>query len=126
MKQYQKNNSIPSVWFDIILMLLACVAGSTDILSYFRLGHAFTANMIGNMVLLGISIGKGALSTSLYRFASLVGFFIGVFIGALIVVQKKRVDLLGCISKCRIKKKNKFGKLNPYYHDTRRISSTCR
>jgi len=32
----------------------------------------------------------------------------------------------GCISKCRIKKKNKFGKLNPYYHDTRRISSTCR
>ncbi len=90
MKQYQKIKSNPSLWFDATLMLLACVAGSTDILSYFRLGNVFTANMTGNIILLGISIGQGALSTSLYRLISLFGFIMGVFIGALIVVNKKR------------------------------------
>ncbi len=77
-------------WFDAMLMLLAGVAGSTDILSYYRLGHVFTANMTGNLILLGISIGQGELSTSLYRLTSFAGFILGVFIGSLIVVNRKR------------------------------------
>ena len=90
MKTYQKIQSVSYHWFDVMLMLLACVAGSTDIISYYRLGHVFTANMTGNVILLGISIGQGELFTSLYRVASLAGFFVGVFIGALIVENKNK------------------------------------
>jgi len=90
MKTYQEIQSTSYRWFDVMLMLLSCVAGSTDIISYYRLGHVFTANMTGNVILLGISIGQGELSTSLYRVASLAGFFAGVFIGALIVENKSK------------------------------------
>ena len=90
MKTYQKIQSVSYNWFDVMLMLLACVAGSTDIISYYRLGHVFTANMTGNVILLGISIGQGELSTSLYRVASFAGFFAGVFIGSLIVENKNK------------------------------------
>lgn len=85
MKQYQKIHYTSSAWFDLMLMLLACVAGSTDVISYYRLGNVFTANMTGNVILLGLSIGNGELHTSLLRLASLAGFIIGVFISALIV-----------------------------------------
>ena len=76
--------------FDVMLMLLTCVAASTDVISYFRLGNVFTANMTGNAILLGLSVEKGALSISLLRLSSLLGFIIGVFIGSLIVTNKKK------------------------------------
>jgi uncharacterized membrane protein YoaK (UPF0700 family) len=41
---------------DILLLMLAVAAGSTDGWSYFGLGHAFVANMTGNTVLLGIAV----------------------------------------------------------------------
>lgn len=90
MKQHHSINYSSYGWFDAMLMLLAGVAGSTDILSYYRLGHVFTANMTGNLILLGISIGQGEFSTSLYRLTSLAGFIVGVFIGSLIVVNRKK------------------------------------
>ena len=90
MKTYQEIQSTSYRWFDVMLMLLSCVAGSTDIISYYRLGHVFTANMTGNVILLGISTGQGELSTSLYRVASFAGFFAGVFVGALIVENKNK------------------------------------
>lgn len=90
MKQHYAIKHQSYAWFDAMLMLLAGVAGSTDILSYYRLGHVFTANMTGNLILLGISIGQGELSTSLYRLTSLAGFIVGVFIGSFIVVNRKR------------------------------------
>ena len=90
MKTYQEIQSTSYRWFDVMLMLLSCVAGSTDIISYYRLGHVFTANMTGNVILLGISIGQGELSTSVYRVASFAGFFAGVFVGALIVENKNK------------------------------------
>ena len=90
MKRYQKMHYTSSGWFDVMLMLLTCVAASTDVISYFRLGNVFTANMTGNAILLGLSIGKGELSISLLRLSSLLGFIIGVFAGAIIVTNKKK------------------------------------
>lgn len=69
MKTYQEIQSNSHRWFDVMLMLLSCVAGCTDIISYYRLGHVFTANMTGNVILPRISIEQGELSTSLYRVA---------------------------------------------------------
>jgi len=71
-------------------MLLAGVAGSIDVMSYYRLGHVFTANMTGNTILLGLSIGQGELSSSLHSLAALAGFLIGAFAGAFIVENTKK------------------------------------
>lgn len=79
-----------STWFDIMLILLAAVAGSIDVMSYYKLGHVFTANMTGNTILLGLSIGQGKVASSLHSLAALAGFFTGAFIGAFIVENSKR------------------------------------
>jgi uncharacterized membrane protein YoaK (UPF0700 family) len=77
-------------WFEVMLVLLACVAGSVDVMSYFRLGHVFTANMTGNTILLGLSIGQGKMAASLHSLAALGGFFAGSLIGAFIVENTTR------------------------------------
>jgi uncharacterized membrane protein YoaK (UPF0700 family) len=79
-----------SIWFDIMLILLASVAGSVDVMSYYRLDHVFTANMTGNTILLGLSIGQGKLANSLHSLAALAGFITGAFIGAMIVENTKK------------------------------------
>jgi uncharacterized membrane protein YoaK (UPF0700 family) len=73
-----------------MLILLASVAGSIDVMSYYRLDHVFTANMTGNTILLGLSIGQGKLASSLHSLGALAGFFAGAFAGALIVENKKK------------------------------------
>lgn len=79
-----------SIWFDMMLILLASVAGSIDVMSYYRLGYVFTANMTGNTILPGLSIGQGKLSSSLHSLAALAGFISGAFVGALIVENTKK------------------------------------
>jgi uncharacterized membrane protein YoaK (UPF0700 family) len=79
-----------SVWFDVMLILLASVAGSIDVMSYYRLNHVFTANMTGNTILLGLSIGQGKLASSMHSLVALAGFFSGAFAGALIGEKKKK------------------------------------
>ncbi|MGN6265600.1 MAG: YoaK family protein [Ginsengibacter sp.] len=86
----KNSNRRTSVWFEIMLVLLACVAGSIDVMSYYRLGNVFTANMTGNTVLLGLSIGQGNVASSLHRLAALAGFFLGALIGAYIVENTKK------------------------------------
>lgn len=79
-----------AIWFDIMLVLLACVAGSVDVMSYYRLGHVFTANMTGNTILLGIAIGQGKMASSLHSLAALGGFFTGALAGAAIIENTKK------------------------------------
>lgn len=77
-------------WFEIMLVLLACVAGSVDVMSYYRLGNVFTANMTGNTILLGLSIGQGNVASSLQRIAALAGFFSGALVGAYIIENTQK------------------------------------
>ncbi len=77
-----------SNWFDAILVLLASVAGSIDVMSYFQF-HTFTANMTGNTILLGLSIGEGKLESSMHSVTALLGFISGIFMGAFIVEKKE-------------------------------------
>ncbi|HSN10073.1 MAG TPA: YoaK family protein [Hanamia sp.] len=79
-----------TIWFEIMLVLLACVAGSVDVMSYYRLGHVFTANMTGNTILLGLAIGQGKMASSLHSLAALAGFFTGTLIGASIIENTKK------------------------------------
>lgn len=63
---------------------LACAAGATDAMSYLSLGHVFTANMSGNIVLLGIAISTGRLQQMLPHMLPLLSFAIGVVAGGFI------------------------------------------
>src|ERR1700687_3239708 len=59
---------------DALLLTLTAATGSVDAVSYLGLGRVFTANMTGNLVLLGIAIGQGQLPEALRSVVALVGF----------------------------------------------------
>ena len=63
---------------DTMVLVLTWAASGVDALSYFGLGHVFTANMTGNTVLLGLAIGQGQGLAALRSIIALAGFVIGV------------------------------------------------
>jgi uncharacterized membrane protein YoaK (UPF0700 family) len=67
------------------VLLLTWAAGTVDAISYLGLRHVFTANMTGNAVLLGISIGQGQGLAATRSLLALLAFIVGVALGALLV-----------------------------------------
>jgi uncharacterized membrane protein YoaK (UPF0700 family) len=63
---------------DVILILLAFGAGAVDAISFLGLGRVFTANMTGNIVLLGLAAGSSAGSEATRSGISLVAFIAAV------------------------------------------------
>ncbi|OJU81307.1 MAG: hypothetical protein BGO11_08975 [Solirubrobacterales bacterium 70-9] len=59
-----------------LVLVLTLGTGAVDAVSYFSLDHVFTANMSGNMALLGIGIanGLGSVTGNIYAFG---GFVLG-------------------------------------------------
>ena len=72
---------------DLLLVALAFGAGAVDAISYLGLGKVFTANMTGNIVLLGVAVGAGAGSTVVRSAVSLVAFVGGVLAATLITAR---------------------------------------
>jgi len=70
---------------DRVLLALTLAAGSVDALSYLGLGRVFTANMTGNAVLLGLAIGQTQELQVAHTTAAIVGFVLGVLVGARVV-----------------------------------------
>jgi uncharacterized membrane protein YoaK (UPF0700 family) len=68
-----------------MLLILTWAAGAVDAVSYLGLGHVFTAMMTGNTVLLGLSLAEGELLAALRSILALIGFAVGVTLGALLV-----------------------------------------
>ena len=64
------------------VLLLSLAAGSADAAGFIGLGHAFTSNMTGNTVLLGIAIGQGHIADAARSFYVIVVFMLGVAFGA--------------------------------------------
>lgn len=83
-----------------LVLLLTLGTGTVDAVSYFSLDHVFTANMSGNMALLGIGAATslGDVAGNIYAF---LGFVIGsVAVGRLIrfhpgPTHRTTVDVLG-------------------------------
>jgi len=71
-----------------MLLALTWAAGAVDAISYLGLGHVFTAMMTGNTVLLGLALAQGEILAALRSIVSLIGFSIGVFVGAMIVERE--------------------------------------
>ncbi len=63
------------------LVLLSIVAGSADAAGYLGLGKVFTANMTGNIVLLGIALSEGRSADSERPLFALVAFVVGTCLG---------------------------------------------
>ena len=71
----------------LLLMALTLVTGLVDAVSYLGLGHVFTANMTGNVVLLGFAV-AGAPHLSMARSSTSLGaFLIGAAIGGRVGVS---------------------------------------
>jgi uncharacterized membrane protein YoaK (UPF0700 family) len=70
---------------DAMLTSLSLAAGCVDAVGYLGLGQVFVANMTGNTVLLGLAIGQADGQAILHAGIALVGFVLGVALGAAIV-----------------------------------------
>ena len=66
---------------DTLLLTLTAAAGSADAVSFLGLGRVFTANMTGNLVLLGVAVGQGQLAGSIRAVIAFAAFVVGVFLG---------------------------------------------
>jgi uncharacterized membrane protein YoaK (UPF0700 family) len=73
------------------LMVLTFVSGLVDALSYLGLGHVFTANMTGNVVILGFAAAGAPGFSVLASLASLGSFLVGaVFAGRMCLYVSSR------------------------------------
>jgi uncharacterized membrane protein YoaK (UPF0700 family) len=67
---------------DLLLVGLTFGTGAVDAISFLALGRVFTANMTGNIVILGLAAGSREGSEVVRAGASLVAFIVGVFVAA--------------------------------------------
>jgi uncharacterized membrane protein YoaK (UPF0700 family) len=67
----------------LTVLLFTWAAGSVDAIAYMA-AHVFTANMTGNAVLMGISIGQGKGRAILNSLVALVVFIAGIVVGAVL------------------------------------------
>jgi uncharacterized membrane protein YoaK (UPF0700 family) len=72
---------------DALLLTLTAAAGSADAVSYLGLGRVFTANMTGNLVLLGIAIGQAQLVGAVRSVTAFAAFILGVLVGVRVTAK---------------------------------------
>ncbi|WDF50519.1 YoaK family protein [Paenibacillus sp. KACC 21273] len=77
----------------VLLLCLCFTAGLVDVIGYLRLEHVFTANMTGNIVVLGMSLGRLHDLAIARVLTALVGFVIGNMIAAIIIGSDKSPSL---------------------------------
>jgi uncharacterized membrane protein YoaK (UPF0700 family) len=65
--------------------LLTVVAGLADAVGYVAMGGVFAANMTGNTVLAGLSLGDGHFDLAARRLAPLATFFLGAMLARLLL-----------------------------------------
>jgi uncharacterized membrane protein YoaK (UPF0700 family) len=70
-------------FFDLIM--LSMVAGSADAAGFLGLGHVFTSNMTGNLVLLGIAVGEHQWPQAIKTLIVLLTYAFGVILGSRLV-----------------------------------------
>ena len=74
-----------------LVLLLAGAAGCLDAVGYLMLG-LFTANMTGNTILLGLSIGRAAWADALHNVAAIAAFVCGAGAGTAVTRGVRRIS----------------------------------
>jgi uncharacterized membrane protein YoaK (UPF0700 family) len=79
---------------DTLVVALTVVTGATDAIAFTRLGGVFTSVMTGNMVLLGVGLGRGTWATLRHAGLAVVLFMLGSMIGARIAGAPRDDDAI--------------------------------
>lgn len=77
------TRGVPAAPRKRLVLLLAGAAGCLDAVGYLTLG-LFTANMTGNTILLGLSLGREAWADAMHNVAALAAFVAGAGAGTLV------------------------------------------
>jgi uncharacterized membrane protein YoaK (UPF0700 family) len=67
---------------DAFVVALTVVTGATDAIAFTRLGGVFTSVMTGNMVLLGVGLGRTTWSILSHAGLAVAAFMVGTMVGA--------------------------------------------
>ena len=68
----------------VLAVVLTLASGATDVATFIRLGSVFASVMTGNLVLLGLAIGRsGALAT--HAVVAIAGYSVGVAAGTRLI-----------------------------------------
>ncbi|NEW07663.1 DUF1275 domain-containing protein [Paenibacillus sp. SYP-B3998] len=73
----------------LFVLLLCLTSGLVDVIGYIELGHVFTANMTGNIVLLGLAVGHVQGLEVLRSILALIGFIAGTATAAFLAARSK-------------------------------------
>src|SRR5205823_7465394 len=79
-----------------LLLVLTAAAGLVDAVSYLELGHVFVANLTGNVVFLGFSIGGASGLSTLASLVAIAAFLTGALGGGRLAARSgdDRADAL--------------------------------
>src|SRR5579862_7687787 len=77
-----------------LLLVMTSVNGLVDAVSYLALGHVFTANMTGNVVLLGFAVAGVSGLSAVRSLAALVCFVAGAVFGGRVSVPQAPAPLI--------------------------------
>ena len=79
-----------------LLLVLTAAAGLVDAVSYLELGHVFVANLTGNVVFLGFSIGGASGLSTLASLVAIAAFLTGALGGGRLAARSgdDRADVL--------------------------------
>jgi uncharacterized membrane protein YoaK (UPF0700 family) len=75
---------------DGLLVLLTLTTGAVDASCFLHLGHVFSSVITGNLILLGVAAATQSGSLAAYSGTALVGYSVGVLIGAPIATRRAR------------------------------------
>ncbi|WP_322907617.1 YoaK family protein [Paenibacillus campi] len=73
----------------LIIVLLCFVAGIVDVIGYLNLGRVFTANMTGNIIVMGMAIGNLHTVSFLRSGVAFAGFIAGNAVARLLLGSRK-------------------------------------
>jgi uncharacterized membrane protein YoaK (UPF0700 family) len=77
---------------DGLMIALTLLTGATDATTFLKLGNVFTSVMTGNMVLMGLSIGRGDVAAFGHAAVAVVSYIVGTVVGSRIVGQPRTDD----------------------------------
>ena len=87
---------LPSQRRALLVVVLTLVTGVTDAIGFTRLGGVFTSVMTGNMVLMGVAVGRADALLALHVGVAFCAYVIGGFAGAHIAGIAGVADFAGC------------------------------
>jgi uncharacterized membrane protein YoaK (UPF0700 family) len=79
-------------WRTTLVVMLTFVTGATDATAFEKLGSVFTSVMTGNLVLLGLAVGRGNVKPIVHVSLALAAYVVGAMVGGRIAGPPEEGD----------------------------------